>query len=216
MSSRLGIYDIFSRIVPGSLYLAAFVEFARAMDLIKFDWLTALNKLEIVPSLGLALIAFVIGSALDGISVQWYRLFKLRSKGLAVFKEEHKDWKIEFEDKDWAILRAYVYTKDLNVANEIERHNALSIMMKNISLGLALLSVCELIQLLKTLDWRFGVLVVILMFFSYQAAIQARNMQDWFYRSIYETIIAYRLKLEDIVKPVTLAPARAKRKSQRK
>jgi len=26
-------------------------------------------------------------------------------------------------------------------------------------------------------------------------------MREWFYRSIYETMIAYRLKVEEIVKP---------------
>lgn len=201
MSSRLGIYDIFARIVPGGLYLASFVEFARVLHWISFDWATTLNKLEIVPSIGLAIIAFILGSALDAISVRWHALFRLPSKGLTAFKEEHWDWKIKFQDKDWAILRAYVYTQDLNVADQIERHNALSIMMRNISLGLALLSVAELIQLIKTIDVRFGILVVILLFLSYQAAIQARNMQDWFYRSIYETMIAYRLNLEDIIQP---------------
>lgn len=210
MSSRLGIYDIFARIVPGGLYLASLVEFARVLNLIRFDWGTALNKLEVVPSIGLAIIAFILGSALDAISVRWHALFRLPSKGLEAFKREHKDWKIEFQDKDWAILRAYVYTKDLNVADQIERHNALSIMMRNISLGLALLSVTELIQLIKTMDLRYSILVVTLMFLSYQAAIQARNMNDWFYRSIYETIIAYRLDLEDMVKPALSVRTRTK------
>src|ERR1041384_631483 len=140
--------------------------------------------------------------------MRWHALFRLPSKALDAFKREHKDWKIEFQDKDWAILRAYVYTKDLNVADQIERHNALSIMMRNISLGLALLSVTELIQLIKTVDLRYSVLVIGMLFLSYQAAIQARNMNDWFYRSIYETIIAYRLNLEDIVKPALSARIR--------
>jgi hypothetical protein len=83
-------------------------------------------------------------------------------------------------------------------------------MMRNISLGLALLSVTELIQLIKTVDLRYGVLVIGMLFLSYQAAIQARNMNDWFYRSIYETIIAYRLNLEDIVKPALSARMRTK------
>jgi hypothetical protein len=202
VSSRLGIYDIFSRIVPGGLYLGALVEFARILNLIRFDWGTVLGELGVIPSIGLALIAFVLGSAMDGISVAWHNLFRLHSKGLNDFKEEHNNWKIEFQEKDWAILRAYIYIHNLNVADEIERHNALSIMMRNISLAFALLSVCEVIQLITIGDWRFAVLAVILMFLSYQAAIQARNMRDWFYRSIYETIIGYGLKLEDIVTPV--------------
>jgi len=201
MSSRLGIYDIFSRIVPGGFYLGAFVEFGRVLNLINFNWAT-LKDLGVVPSLGLALIAFVIGTVMDRMGFAWQRLFRLNKSVLDEFKNEHKDWQIQFQDKDWAILRAYVYIHNLNVGDEIDRHNALSIMLRNISLGLALLAVCQAIQLIKTDDWIFGILVALLMFFSYQTGIQARYMRDWFYRSIFETIIAYQLKLDDRVKPL--------------
>ena len=207
MSIRLGIYDIFSRIVPGGFYLATIIEFARIANLIDFDW-TTVKDLGVVPSLGLSLIAFVIGSAMDRMGFAWHRLFRVNERILDEFKNEHTGWKIDFQDKDWAILRAYIYIHNPNVADEIERHNALSIMMRNISFGLVLLAVCEMIQLIKTNNWWFGLLVAVLLFFSYQTGVQAKYMHDWFYRSIYETIIAYRLTLEERVKPVKISAKR--------
>ena len=208
MSSRLGIYDIFSRIVPGGFYIGAFLEFARVMNWINFDW-AALGDLGVLSSLSLALVAFVIGSAMDRLGFAWQRLFRPSYSVLEQFKREHNDLRLEFKEKDWAILRAYVYINDLNVGDEIDRHNALSIMMRNVSLSLFLFAICEGIQLIKTADWRFGLLVLFLLFLSYQAGVQARYMREWFYRSIFETIIAYRLKLEDLVKP-----ARSSRRKQ--
>ena len=38
MTSRLGIYDIFGRIVPGGFYLGTFVQLGIILDLIEFDW----------------------------------------------------------------------------------------------------------------------------------------------------------------------------------
>ncbi len=205
MNIRLSIYDIFSRIVPGGFYLFTFVEFARIVNLINFDWAT-LKDLGIVPSLALTTIAYVIGSAMDRVGSAWYHLFVKSNQVLGEFKNEHKEqWKLDFEEKDWPILRAYIYTKNLNIADEIDRHNALSIMMRNIGLGLALLAVCETIQLIKTNVWALGILVAALIFFSYQITILARALSNWFYRSIFETIIAYRLNLEDMVKPAKLA-----------
>jgi hypothetical protein len=200
MSSRLGIYDIFSRIVPGGFYLGTFVQFGIVLNLIKFDW-AVLNDLSVLASLGLALVTFVLGSAMDRAGFAWQRLFRPPTSVLDGFKREHEDWKIDFQEKDWAILRAYIYIHNLNVGDEVDRHNALSIMMRNISLGLALLGIAELMQLILTRDWRYAALVILLMFLSYESGVLARNMRDWFYRSIYETIIAYGLKLEEKIKP---------------
>jgi hypothetical protein len=211
MSSRLGIYDIFSRIVPGGFYLGTFLQFAIVLDLIEFNW-AVLKELGVLASIGLALVAFVMGSAMDRAGFEWQRLFRPPTSILDDFKREHQDWKIDYQEKDWAILRAYIYIHNLNVGDEIDRHNALSIMMRNISLGFALLGIAELIQSIVARDWRYAALVILLLFLSYQSGIQARNMRDWFYRSIYETIIAYGLNLEEKITPAKLSQQASKEK----
>jgi len=205
MNIQLGIYDIFSRIFPGAFYLFAFIEFARVMNLIKFDWMT-LKDIGLLPLLGLALIAYIVGVGMDRIGSAWHQLFKKDRASQEIireFKEEHKNqWSLTFEDVDWPILRAYLYVHNPDVANEIDRHNALCLMLQNLSLGLVLIAVSEGIQFAITMNWIFLIVVAALIFLSYQMVIQAGTWKEWFYRSIFEAIISYQVNLKQAVKPV--------------
>ena len=205
MNIQLGIYDIFSRIFPGAFYLFAFIEFARVMNLIKFDWMT-LKDVGLLPLLGLALTAYIVGVGMDRIGSAWHQLFKKDRASQEIireFKEEHKSqWSLTFEDVDWPILRAYLYVHNPDVANEIDRHNALCLMLQNLSLGLVLIAVSEGIQFATTMNWIFLIVVAALIFLSYQMVIQAGTWKEWFYRSIFEAIISYQVNLKQAVKPV--------------
>jgi hypothetical protein len=205
MNFRLGVYDLFSRIVPGGFYLFVFGEFTRVLGWIKFDW-RALQDIGILASLGLLIIAYVLGTAMDQLGFLWHLVFRKRgssTRALERFKQLHSDhWIIDFEDKDWPILRAYVYIHNPAIAEEIDRFNALSIMLRNISFGLVLLTISKAIQFINGGDWRFLLLAVVLLYFSYQVAIQAKNQRAWFYGYIFEVILAYRLNLEERLKPV--------------
>jgi hypothetical protein len=205
MNLRLGIYDLFSRIVPGGFYLLAFVEFARVFGWLELDWRTV-NDIGLLLSLGLLGTAYTLGFAMDRLGYFWHLIFRKRglsNRALERFKQLHQDkWVINFEDKDFPVLRAYIYIRNPSVAEEIDRFNALSIMLRNLSFGLALFTVSEVIRFLNTNDWRFLLLALLLLFFSYQVAIHARNQRTWFYSNILEVITAYRLDLEEQVKPV--------------
>ena len=205
MNIRLGIYDILSRIVPGGFYILAFLQLVIVLGWMKFDW-NILTNLGLIPSLGLVIACYVLGSALDTVGSAWHRIFKKRgmsTRVLAEFKAKHADrWKFDFEDKDWPILRAYTGIHHPDVAADIDRNNALGIMLRNISLGLVILALTEFLQFVGSFDWVHILFTVLLLFLSYQTAMRARTLQDWFYNGIFETTIAYRLDLEDRVKPV--------------
>src|SRR5688572_5709512 len=119
MNFRLGVYDLFSRIVPGSVYLIAFGEFARALGWIKID-LGLFKDVGILPSLVLLLIAYLVGSAMERVGAAWRHIFRKRgvsARALESFKQKHADqWVIDFEDKDWSKLRAYVYIHNPYIA----------------------------------------------------------------------------------------------------
>jgi hypothetical protein len=205
MNIRLGIYDVLSRIVPGGFYLLAFLQIAIALGWAKFDW-NLLNNIAIIPSIALTVFTYVLGSALDPFGSAWHRIFKKRGMSTRVlqeFKDKHSDrWKIDFEDKDWPILRAYIGIHNLDVAGDIDRNNALCIMLRNISLGMVLLAIAEILQCFKTFDWAHILYAVLVSLISYQTAIRARTLRDWFYSGIFETMIAYRLDLEARLKPI--------------
>jgi hypothetical protein len=89
MNIRLGIYDIFSTIIPGGFYLVAIAEFNRLVGWVKFDW-RSLQDIGILPSLALVSVAYIIGSATDRIGSYWHRIFKKRgasNRALDRFKE---------------------------------------------------------------------------------------------------------------------------------
>ncbi len=205
MNIRLGVYDFFSRIVPGGFYLFVFGELAKSLNLIKFDW-KILQNIGVAPLLGLLIIAYVVGSAMDHIAYLVHLIFRKRgssNRALEGFKQRYGDrWTIDFEDKDWHILRAHIYLHNPSVAEEIDRFNAVSIMLRNLSLGLLLLAISQVVQFINTHDWRLLILVVIFLYFFYEIAHQARNQRMWFYTNIFETMLAYRLDLEERVKPI--------------
>ena len=205
MNIRLGIYDIFSRIVPGAFYLLAFIQFAIILGWMQFDWRTFAD-IGVFLSFGLVVIAYIVGTVMDPFSSAWHRLFAKRGISARVLnecKEIHADrWVIDFEDKDWPILRAYIGVQKPDVASDIDRNNALCIMLRNISLGLFMIAASEIIQFAKLFNWVHILIAVVLVVLSFQTAIRARTLRQWFYSGILETILAFRLDLEERVKPI--------------
>jgi hypothetical protein len=216
MNIQFGVYDIFSRIVPGSFYLFALIQLASTLDWVKFDWNT-LKDIGIVPALGLVLVSYIIGTGLDRLGAAWHRLFKKRGmsgRALAEFKDKHADrWVIDFADKDWPILQAYIRVHNPDAAGEIERNNALCIMLRNVSLGLVALSSSEVVLLINTRDWLHLAYLAGLLWLSWAVAIRAREQRSWFYNGIFETTLAYRLDLEKRVTPVKTEKEAGKHKT---
>src|SRR5215208_6741292 len=98
MNIRLGAYEIFSRIVPGGLYLAAAGQLLIVLGLWKFD-LAAVNNLSIIASIGLLLGAYTIGGAFDRPALAWFRLFVkqgIHTRTFANFKRSYQDrWEVD-------------------------------------------------------------------------------------------------------------------------
>src|SRR5215216_991730 len=134
MNIRLGIYELFSRIVPGGVYIIAICQLLDILGVITID-LQTINNLSLPLFIGLIVVAYILGGALDNIAIILFRLFKKRgisARSFAEFKQRHQDrWIIDFKDDDWTILLAYIRTRNMELASEIERHNAFSIMSRN-------------------------------------------------------------------------------------
>jgi hypothetical protein len=215
MNVRLGIYEIFSRIVPGCFYIAAIGQFLVVLGLVKFDW-QILNNISIIPSIGLVIIAYILGEAFDRFSVVWFRVFKKRGysgRVLAEFRQSHKDrWNLDITDSEWPVMLAYIRTKNLDLASEIERHNAFSIMLRNVSLGLLLMTISSVIQFIQARILINFLLAVVLLLLSILIGHESVKFRRWFYEGIFQTTLAYRIDLEERVKPLEPAIKRNKEK----
>lgn len=207
MNIRLGIYEIFSRIVPGGLYLVALAQFFSVTELFPLDW-SVVNNLSLIPSLGLAIAAYLLGGTLDKLTILWLRLFRrsgVNAKVLQTFKQAYQDhWHIHLENHERGLLLAYIRTKHLEIANDIDRQIALSIMLRNVSLGLMLLTANQIIEFFTTFAPVYLLLGLLLGAASALIAYDATRFRVWSYESIYNTILAYRLNLEDRIQPVAL------------
>ncbi|MDO9299739.1 MAG: hypothetical protein Q7T89_00080, partial [Anaerolineales bacterium] len=150
--------------------------------------------------------AYIFATAMDRLSSFWQRIFEkddMSNSILQGFKKKNaKYWTFELEDDDWPALRAYIRIHNPDLVYESDKHKALSIMLRNLSLGLIILAISEGIQFLNTKYWPLLFLVALLIFFSYQLAIRARRLREWSYTVIFETIIAYKLDLHERIRPV--------------
>ena len=209
MNIRLGIYEIFSRIVPGGVYMVAVTQLLAILGVVTLNFQT-LNNISFLVSIGLIVVAYILGGALDNLALTLFRLFKrprFSAWSFAEFKKRHQDrWVIDFDDQDWTLLLAHIRTRNLELGSEIDRHNAISIMSRNIGAGLLLIAVNFSVQAWQARDPIYLFPCVILLILSVLILREAVKFRGWFYNSIYETILAYRIDLEKSIRSVK--PAR--------
>ena len=205
MNIRLGAYEIFSRIVPGGLYLLAAAQLLSTFGLLKFD-LESVNNISLIASFGLLLAAYTVGGAFDRPALAWYRLFEKRgthTRAFASFKKRHQDrWQIDMDGEDYSLWLAMIRTRNLDLASEIDRHNAVSIMLRNVSLGLMFLGVNSLLQFLMLRNGLHMLVSLILAGISLLIIQEAKKFREMYYDHIYKTVLAYRIDLENAIKPV--------------
>lgn len=199
MNIRLGVYEIFSRIVPGGVYLAAAGQLLMVLGLLKFD-IKAISDISLIASVGLLLGAYTLGGAFDRLSLTWFRLFERRgthARTFEAFKKEHQErWEIDFDGEDFSLLLAFIRTKNLDLASEIDRHNAVSIMLRNVSLGLMFLGINSLLQFLILRNWIYIFILLALVGISFLIIQESATFRVRYYDNIYKTALAYHIDLK--------------------
>lgn len=201
MNIGLGFYEIFARIVPGAFYLIAILQLAQTFKIISFD-IAVFNDMGIIPSLGLTVITYILGSVFYPISIIWNRFFKPKNApnlAFSSFRKRNQGWKFEFEGKDWKTLFAYIRKESPNLAGEIDKQYAFYLMLGSISFALILLAINQIISFIvegTILSILYAMLLIVA---SVLIAREGRYFQTRFYQWIFETVLAYQLKPDDLV-----------------
>lgn len=206
MNIQLGIYELFSTIIPGCVYLVSITEILIMSGILKLEKLdiAVIADLSFILAIILLLTAYLLGIVLSPFGLFWYKRFKRKdqsSASLKEFKLRHQGrWNIEFEDVDWHILLAFVRSKNLDLARENERHLAGSIMLRNISFGFFLLAIINFVQ--SRLAWNFFFLLagIVLLILSWITISESKKFRRWYYDSILSSVLAYRVDLEKSIK----------------
>ena len=202
MNIQLGIYELFSTIIPGSVYLVAVGQVLIMTGVVPFSWKT-INSLSFVSAIIFLVASYLLGIAFSRFALWWYKIFKGKdqsTESLKRFKVTHQDrWNINVEDEDWHILLALIRSRNFDLALENERHLASSIMLRNVSFGFLLLAVINFIQYfivwnLFFLAVGFGFLVLSILTIG-----ESMKFRRWYYDSILSTILAYRMDLEKFI-----------------
>ncbi len=198
MSLTLGIYDVFSYMIPGSFYLfVIFHQVSWARDYLQ----SPIQAGEIIVFLGLS---YVTGIIFDYFAVTlWYRFFapkNLRLSELERLKRENPNLVINFSEKQWPVLMSYttLYGKE---NNHVDRYASQKILLRNISFGLVVLSCIHLalffVNQYTAINLTTSLIALLL---SIVAGKNAQKFDHWAVSKTFENFVALAIDPKDFVK----------------
>lgn len=202
MSISLSLYDVFSNIVPGLIYLFTIQELIKIFGRSNVDILQMSTSGQV---LFIILIAFVLGHLFTTFTYEWwYRVFvKAYEDKSALEKVQSRfpDLKLKFRPMDSELLFSVIQSQNRNMAEKIEGFRANAIMMRNISFGLFLIGLVELINFFLN-NFAIGYLVIVVVcFISSGTALRgATRFYDWFYRDIFRVSSLYGSSYLEVIR----------------
>ncbi len=201
MSINLGIYDFFAYLVPGLMYLFLLNEFSSRIGLSSYN-LTQLN-LDFGIAGMIVLAAYVIGHLFD-VFAQWFCYKLLTPKSLSAtvletLQAQYPHLNICFEPKDYHLLFVLLRERNLSFSEILDRFEANSILLKNVSFASILFALLQL----STLFGGFSV-VNLLLFLGgisvcWLAFRSSKMYHTWFFLDVFEASLAYGTNLQDVL-----------------
>jgi len=202
MSIRVCIYDFYAYVIPGSLLITVAgygIHLAHIMPICMYN-----PHFSFVAVAAFLVLAYVSGFIMDPITykfwIPFFRAKKLSELVLNQFKTNHKNFQVNFKASDWPVLQAFIARQHQEMHSEIQRFNALQIMLRNISFALLILALVQAIFLLTAFSFLKVMLVIGSFILSMITAKQSVTLSKWFYSAIYEAVVAHSLDVKTLVK----------------
>lgn len=200
MSITLGIYDVFSYAIPGLLYLFAFNEGLKLLNLPSVD-ITQLDNVAYLFLIGL--LSYLVGHLFDYISHHvWYRRFypgKSAERAYSSFVN-YSDLESDFRPHQWPMLLSVIRHHDMGVCNTIDKNKATSIMLRNVSFALFLLTIIFLVSAFSSgFSAGFLITAVGMLIGSIVSLRRSDNFNQWFYLLIYQQSAIFGSNLQEII-----------------
>lgn len=200
MSIMLGIYDVFSYAIPGLLYLFAFNEGLKLLNSPSVD-ITQLDN--VTPLFLIGVLSYLIGHLFDHISHYiWYRRFypgKSAERAYSSFVN-YSDLESDFHPRQWPMLLSVIRHNNMEVCNTIDKSKATSIMLRNVSFALFLLTIIFLVSAFSS-GFLAGFLITAIgmLIGSIVALRRSDNFNQWFYLLIYQQSAVYGSNLQEVI-----------------
>lgn len=205
MSITLGIYDLFAYLIPGLLYLYVFNEFSKLTGFSGFDLfqLGTGQTINALNALILLFAAFIIGYLIEPVAQvilsDWIYRKKVSVESLDGLKQQHPLLDIRFEPKDCDLLLTFLRQRNKEITQAIDKFQADSMMLRNISFGLSLFTLLHLIHFL--LDRSPGnvfaaIAAALLAVIAYRGSFKFRR---WYFNAIFEAALQYGADIYEVL-----------------
>jgi hypothetical protein len=202
MSFALGFYEIFSYAIPGFLYILVVNGFLQLLKLPHMDLGGLPDNFGFVVLM--AILSYIVGHIADPIAYRWYQLFNRRGadeKAVARLKEKYPELNIEFGAGDRRLLYSFIKHKNLALAEYLDKFNAIGILLHNLSLGLFLFALTQIIYIFLTgqvLQYGLGALLGLA--FSYITVKRSALFKGWYIQGTFEQALHYGNNVQAIFK----------------
>jgi hypothetical protein len=208
MPITVGIYDLFSYIIPGALYLFILNDFMR---LIGWQYIEIIDAIKLQKNIGwpefllVVLAAYIAGNVFEvfrSAMLDRWLYYDVAGKSLAKIKKRlsHSDLEMAFDTDDWSICQEVLQTRSHNIIQNVERFKANALMMRNFSFVAFLNAALQLTQFLKEplalQHMVFCLISLVVMTLTHR---RARRFDDWNYRAIYSQALAYGPNLQEFL-----------------
>jgi len=216
MLITFGLYDFFSFVIPGFLYLYVIYDVLQLSGIVRLD----IMKLFGIPEfIFLALLSYLIGHLMDIISLElWYKRFKRHPSsedGLKQLKNQSPSISIKFEREEWAALFYILHQRNYSAIQPIDKYKADALMMRNLSFGFFLLVLVQSASLFMSRPSTITILILIVApIFSIAAFRRSMRYDAWYYRAIFGQALAYGTSLKDVITYEKPKPSATKKKTQ--
>ncbi|MCA9734688.1 hypothetical protein KC799_21325, partial [candidate division KSB1 bacterium] len=198
MSIRLSLYDFFAYTIPGTFYILVALFGLVIFDIIDPDptFLTDLSLFAFIILLGAG---YILGLLIDAFAYRWLWFWQgnneiARKSAFDFFHKQYPWIELHITPEEWPILLQAMRIKALDAVKDIEQHNAVSIMLRNISLGLFITSLIFLLAFI-ILYAHIGniILATIALFLSIISLKRSSNRRQWFYSGVLHVFITEHL-----------------------
>lgn len=190
MGIKIGVYDFFSRVIPGGIVVIAILYLVQK-DLLLSTNPANFSNLQIV---ALTILAYVLGCVLTPISLPWYRVFRpnnLHKRAIDELIEKHSGVDFELSNMDCFTLLAFIKRHNMEMSQEVEQFNVTSIMLRNISLSVLIFALIFCTEFVTgNFSLRSGFLSGLCVFAAIVLAKESVKFRMWFYQGIYQSAIA--------------------------
>ncbi len=215
MSITIGIYDLFSYLIPGMLYLYLVNEILRLFGWKFVDIAKLIQGGDAAIGL-LAVILIGLGAYITGHIFESLRSVLLDNwlyhgapdRALAKIRRRlsHSNIEVGFHFDEWSIYQEGLKARNDNSVGDSERYKADALMMRNFSFGLLLYGLIQLLYFIgQTNNWYHLPLFIIGVAVSYLTFKRAKRFDEWYYRTIYSQALIYGSNLKEFLENPTPA-----------